>query len=162
MPNQYTEQRLIDSHRRTLIKITGFLDGNTASNNTVVDVSTLAYALNANGFIMSANTHPKTNYRTTIKHIYGDINVPQYLSLKWKGDANSSIITLGPDRFDINMDGDGMTGVLNNPEANTNGDILLSTFGATTNSSYTIFIDLKKDARDFDAGQTADPAAFNR
>jgi hypothetical protein len=27
--------------------------------------------------------------------------------------------------------------------------------------AFTLFIDLRKDSRDYDSGQTADPAAFN-
>ena len=39
---------------------------------------------------------------------------------------------------------------------------LLSVITPSSADAATIFIDLRKDNRDYDAGQTADPVAFNR
>ena len=56
--------------------------------------------------------------------------------------------------------GDGA--VISNPEANATGNILISTANIGTGNTFTLFVDLRKDSRDYDAGQTADPVAFNR
>jgi len=44
----------------------------------------------------------------------------------------------------------------------TTGDILLSINNNKNNDAFTLFIDLRKNNEDFDAGQTADPYAFNK
>lgn len=80
--------------------------------------------------------------------------------MKWEGDGNSEIIVFGSTSVDFNFENDGA--VISNPEANATGDILISTANVVFGDAITIFLDLKKDSRDYDAGQTADPYAFNR
>jgi hypothetical protein len=55
--------------------------------------------------------------------------------------------------------GDGA--VISNPEANATGDILLTAVTPSGADTITLFLDLRKDSRDYDSGQTADPVAFN-
>ena len=161
MANKFTEQRLIDSNKRTLIKLTGILD--TEMNNvTVVDVSTLAFALNTSNQIMSSNTNPKSTYDVTVKRVIGDININGLLKLQWHGASNTEMLVLGPDTYDLDLDKDGINAVITNNETSSLGDILISTVGATSNNSYSIILDLRKNSRDYDAGQTRDPVAFNR
>jgi hypothetical protein len=160
MANVYTYQALIDTNKRALIKLTGQID-TEMSNVTSIDVSNLAFALNANGYIMTSNVDPKPSYNVTIKRFFGDVNVNGLFKLQWQGDSNNDILVLGPAYYDIDLE-NGINAVIGNNAANTNGDILISTVGATANNSYTIFIDLRKDSLDYDAGQTADPVAFNR
>jgi hypothetical protein len=111
---------------------------------------------------MSSNTHPKTNYRTTIKRIYGTAKSNGYISLKWQGDTNSEIAIITDGGFDYNFESMGDGAVINNPEANATGDIIISTNANKTGDAFTLFIDLRKDGRDYDSGQTADPYAFNK
>ncbi len=160
MANQYTYQALIDTNKRSLIKLTAVID-TEMSNVAVIDVSNLAFALNANGFIMSSNVNPKASYSVSIKRFFGDININGLLKLQWQGSSNTDILVLGPSYYDIDLE-NGINSVIKNNTANTNGDILISTVGATSNNSYTLFLDLRKDSKDYDAGQTADPVAFNR
>jgi hypothetical protein len=160
MANTIREQRLIDSNKRALIKYVIISDGTQESNTVLVDASTLAFALNANSYIMSSNTHPKSNYRTTVKKIKAYAKTSGSIRLKWHGDANSEIIVFGSTSVDFNFENDGA--VISNPEANATGDILLTTLAMASGDALTIFLDLKKDSRDYDAGQTADPYAFNR
>jgi hypothetical protein len=160
MANTIREQRLIDSNKRALIKYVILSDGTQESNTRLIDASNLALALNANGFIMSSNVHPKSNYRTTVRKIKAYSRTSGSVRLKWEGDANSEIITFGSASIDFNFENDGA--IIWNPEANATGDILISTANLAVNDTITIFIDLKKNSEDYDAGQTADPYAFNR
>ena len=157
-----TEQRIIDSNKRALLKyvITG--NGTQNSNTVLVDVSTLALALNANGMIMSSNTHPKSKYNTTIKRATGFVSSNGAVKLQWHGDANSDVFFVGKGSFDFDFQSMGDGATISNPEASSNGDILLSIITPSSADSATIFIDMKKDGNDYDQGQTADPVAFNR
>ncbi len=160
MANTIREQKIIDTNKRALIKYVILSDGTQESNTVLVDASSLAYSLNANGYIMSSNTHPKSNYRTTVRKIKAYSKTAGSVRLKWQGDANSEIITFGSASVDLNFENDGA--VISNPEANATGDILISTLGLTSGDCITLFLDLKKNSEDYDAGQTADPYAFNR
>jgi hypothetical protein len=157
MANVIREQKLIDSNKRALVKYVILSDGTQESNARLLDASSLAFALNATGVI--SQTNPKSNYRTTIKKIKAYSKTAGSVRLKWEGDANSEIIAFGSASVDFNFENDGA--VISNPEANATGDILISTLGLTTGDAITIFLDLRKDSLDYDAGQTADPYAFN-
>lgn len=161
MANLVREQRLVDTQRRSLIKYTMTLD-TAIANSTLVDVSTLRYALNANGYIMSSNTNPLGNYRTTIKRIFGTAKANAYIKLQWQGASNSEIVTIPTGAFDFDFQSMGDGATISNPETSSNGDILLTVVTPSSADAATIFIDLKKDNRDYDAGQSADPTAFNR
>jgi hypothetical protein len=161
MANEFTQQRIIDSNKRALIKYVGTIDS-AGANTILLDVSTLRFSLNTNGQIMTGNTNTKSNYRTTIKRIFGYAKANAYLRLQWAGDSNSTIITIGTGNFDYNFESMGDGAVINNPEANATGDILVTVVTPSTADTVTMFLDLRKDGRDFDSGQTADPAAFNR
>ena len=157
MANVIKEQRLIDSNKRTLVKYVILSDGTQEANTRLLDASSLAFALNATGVI--SQTNPKSNYRTSIKKIKAYSKTTGSVRLIWEGDANSEIITFGSATVDFNFENDGA--VITNPEANATGDILISTLGLTTGDAITLFLDLRKDSLDYDAGQTADPYAFN-
>jgi hypothetical protein len=157
MANVIREQKLIDSNKRALVKYVILSDGTQESNTRLLDASSLAFALNATGVI--SQTNPKSNYRTTIKKIKAYSKTAGSIRLKWEGDANSEIITFGSASVDFNFENDGA--VIPNPEANATGDILISTLGLTSGDTLTLFLDLRKDSLDYDAGQTADPYAFN-
>lgn len=158
MANVIREQKLIDSNKRALVKYVILSDGTQESNTRLLDASSLAFALNATGVI--SQTNPKSNYRTSIKKIKAYSKTAGSVRLKWEGDANSEIITFGSATVDFNFENDGA--VITNPEANATGDILISTLGLSTGDTLTLFLDLRKDSLDYDAGQTADPDAFNR
>jgi len=161
MANVITEQRIVDNSKRALIKYVGTID-TAVANTTLLDASSLRLALNANGQIMTSNTHIKSNYRTTIKRIFGHAKANAYFRLQWVGDSNSTIVTVGTGNFDYNFESMGDGAVINNPEANATGDIVLTVITPSSADTLTLFLDLRKDSRDYDAGQTADPVAFNR
>lgn len=162
MANLIKQQLVVDTTKRTLAKYVLISDGTQNANTKLLDASTLVNALNANGYIMNAGVHPKSTYRTSIKRIFGNLssNVGR-IKLQWQGSSNSEIITFGSGSFDYDFQSMGDGAVISNPESNSNGQILITTTGLVANELATIFIDLRKDSRDYDQGQTADPYAFN-
>lgn len=162
MANIIKEQRIIDNQKRALIKYVATLD-TAIANTMLVDASNLRFALNANGYIMTSNTHIKSNYRTTIKRIYGQAKANAYVKLLWQGANNAAdIITINTGSFDYSFDSMGDGAVINNTDTTTNGAILITVVTPSSADALTMFIDLRKDSRDYDAGQTADPVAFNQ
>lgn len=159
MANTIREQKLIDSNKRTLVKYVIISDGTQEANTILLDASSLAYSLNANGYIMQSNVHPKATYRTSVKKVKAFGKVSGTIRLKWQGDANSEFVVFGSS-VDVGEEGESV--LITNPEGNTSGDILISTVGLASGDALTLFIDLKKDNADFDAGQTARPYDFNR
>ena len=162
MANKLIEQKIVDNNKRSLIKYVFLCDGTAEANTLLVDASNLRFSLNANGYIMQSNTHPKASYRTTIKRVFGTSKSSGYVKLQWGGDANSEILTVSSPTFDYSFENMGDGAVISNPEANATGDILFSTVAAAANDCFTLFVDLRKNSEDYDSGQTADPYAFNR
>lgn len=161
MANIIKEQRLVDSTKRALLKYVFISDGTSEANTTLVDVSTLAHALNTTGQIMTSNTNPKSKYTTTVKRIFGNYTGSGHVKIQWEGDSNNAIIVFGSGNFDIDLESRSEPATISNLEANSTGDILLSTVGVGSGNVFTLFIDLRKDAADYDAGQNRDPASFN-
>jgi hypothetical protein len=160
MANGISEHKLIDSNRRALVKYVATVDS-AAANVVMLDVSSLAYSLNTNGKIMSSNTDIKSLYRTQIKRIWGHGHYKSggYVSLRWGG-TNTDICHIGTGQFDFNFDAEGLSGAIPANTAGT-GDIVYSTTGVAAGDVFTVFVDLKKDGRDYDQGQTADPRSFD-
>lgn len=161
MANLIREQRIVDNNKRALIKYVMTLD-TAIANTTLVDVSSLNLALNTNGYIMTSNTDQKNLYRTTIKRIFGSAKANAYIKLQWQGATNSEIVTVNSGVFDYDFQSMGDGATIPNPETSANGDILITVVTPSSADAATIFLDLRKDSRDYDAGQTADPVAFNR
>lgn len=166
MANIVNSQILVDTSKRTLIRFNINSDGTTGnnSNNLLLNVSSLKGALNTNGYIMTGNTNPRPNYRLSIKRAFGAAHANGFFRLKWQSDANNDIMIFPEGSFDYNFESMGDGAVIPQPtnEANVNGNLLYGTHGQLYNDSLTLFLDLRKDNRDYDAGQTADPVAFNR
>ena len=155
-----TTQKLVDSNRRTLIKVVGSGGG---TNDLLIDAAKLAYSLNANSQILGAGTDRKSSYGLSIKRISGQAQIGsnKIVTLQWADDTNSPIVTIGNGFFDYNFDAEGLTASINMlPNANATGNILI-TSTASTGDAWTILIDLKKKGGDYDQGQHADPDAFN-
>ncbi len=159
MATSLTTQRLVDNNRHTVIKIVG--EGGGDANASLVVASDLAYAINATGQVSTSN--PKRLNRLAIKRIWGQGQIAsnKYVTLKWGGNTNPAIVTFGNGSFEYNFDSAATPGTIEIPdEANCTGNIVF-TSTATTGDAWTLFIDLKKDGRDYDQGQTRDPLAFN-
>lgn len=163
MANIITQQKIVDNTKRALLKYTIISDGTNEANTRLVDASALAYSLNTNGYIMTGDTDAKSNYRTTIKRISGSLSTSgAHIRVRWEGASNADIVTMSSGSTDYNFGGSYDSATVSNPETSPTGDILITTKGFDANTVATIIIDLKKDNRDYDAGQTADPVAFNR
>jgi len=166
MANLIKEQKLVDGHNRALLKYVITSDGSEEANTLLVDVSMLRGSLNANNMLMNtlSNLHIKTTYSTTIKRIFGSVqSAAGYVKLLWDGPSNNAdIVTMGHGIFDYNFVAMGAGATIGNPQGTSNGDILITTAGLAADEAATIFIDLRKDNRDFAAGQFDDPTAFNR
>lgn len=159
MANIIYEQKLIDSNKRALVKYILISDGTQQTNTALLDASSLRFSLNANGYIMTSNTDPKSVYGISVKRVFGQVKSGGYVSLNWASEANTPIVVLSSGSPDINFDHVG--GALTPDRATANGDILITTMGFAANDSFTLILDINKDTRDYDAGQTADPIAFN-
>lgn len=159
MATTLTKQTLVDTNRHSVIKVVG--SGGTDANVSLVVAANLAYAINATGSV--STTNPKRLNRVAIKRIWGQgqMTGSTNVTLKWGGNSNNDIVTFGNGPFDYNFDAGSTGGTIEIPDqANCTGDILFSsTAGAS--DTWTLFIDLKKDGRDYDQGQARDPAAFN-
>jgi hypothetical protein len=160
MATVLTTQTLVDTNRHTVIKVVGV--GGTDANVSLIKAANLAFAINATGAV--SNTNPKRLNRVAIKRVWGQgqMTAAKAVTLQWGGNSNSSIVTFGTGPFDYNFDAGSTGGTIEIPDpANCTGDIVFSsTAGAT--DTWTLFIDLKKDGRDYDQGQTRDPVAFNK
>jgi hypothetical protein len=159
MATVLTTQTLVDTNRHTVIKVVGV--GGTDANVSLIKAANLAYAINATGQVSSTN--PKRLNRVAIKRVWGQgqMTAAKAVTLQWGGNSNSAIVTFGTGSFDYNFDASSTQGTIEIPDqANCTGDIVFSsTAGAT--DTWTLFIDLKKDGRDYDQGQARDPLAFN-
>lgn len=166
MANIITQTNLIDTTRRSLIRYTISSDGTAAANTKILDVSGLAFSLNTNGKIMTGNTNARDVYRTSIVRVFGSYAAKNkgHVELKWEttngSNGSSTFVSFGEGFFDYNFTGMGHADAVPTPSANTNGDIIMSADFASLDY-VTLYIDIKKDNRDFDAGQTADPTSFN-
>lgn len=161
MANVIKEQKIIDNNKRALIKYVATLDTATA-NTMILDASQLRFALNTSGYIMQSNTNIKPVYRTTIKRIYGSAKANGHIKVLWQGSNTADIIAITDGNFDYYFDPMGDGTVIPNPDTASNGNILITVVTPSSADVLTLFIDLRKDSRDYDAGQTADPVAFNR
>lgn len=163
MANKVVDQKVIDTNKRALLKYVIVSDGSATANSSLIAFKDLNYAINATGHISSTN--PKASYGVTVKRIYGFSNIQGaggYILLKWMNDANSDIVAVKTGQFDFNMiDVSADHAVLPSPAANTTG-LGYTIASPTSGDILTLFVELRKDSRDFDAGQTADPTAFNK
>ena len=169
MANVLKEHKIIDTQNRALVKYVWISDGTAEANTTLIAVSSLAYSFNANNQIMVGGVHPKPTYKTTIRRIYGTVKANTYVSLLWHGAGgltNNEIVTINSGNIDLRPDYPGHPGTLPNPNAsdpaNTSGDVVFSVPTPASGDNFTLILDIKKDNHDYDAGQTADPSAFNR
>lgn len=159
MATTLTKQTLVDTNRNSVIKIVGVGGGD--ANASLIVAANLAFAINATGAVSTLN--PKRLNRVAIKRIWGhgQMASANSVTLKWGGNANSAIVTFGSGSFDYNFDSVSTPGTIEIPDtANATGDIVFTSTISST-ESWTLFINLKKDGRDYDQGQARDPLAFN-
>lgn len=164
MANSYSNQIVSDSNKRTVIKLTGKLDANGEASNTKIIGRSLpgALAVDANNLVLvsAPGAVARSNYRYSVARIVGDVFVPNgYVELLWDGANSQTSIWCLSQSGDYNMMDN--LGVINNTANGANGNVIVNTAGAGANNSYSLFIEIHKDARDFNQGQIQMPQDFN-
>jgi hypothetical protein len=168
MATSNTQQTIIDTTKRTIIKRVGVFDaaGGNENQTVMIDPRYLTGTLDANGRSwVAANTLPAgfgANALAIKRIVYNVDAEVGHLQLKWQGDAaanDKTIFALGVGAGDTNPN-DNLPSIWNNA-INPTGNITIQTVGTTANAAYTLIIELHKDSRYFQAGQFNDPAAFN-
>jgi hypothetical protein len=162
MANANQIAKLVDSNKFAQFKLTGTFDGTGQEINTIkIDVSSLALALNVNNKIMTSNTDIKSKYNVYVTRVFYSSSVTGWVKLHYdnNGGGDGTILVVGPGQATLDIPG--FIGP-NRDIANSNGDICITTQGALANNGYTFIVELRKDARDYDQGQTSDPQSFNR
>jgi hypothetical protein len=172
MPNKFTYQVLRDTTTDAVIKITGQFDGASGqeSNNVRIAANSLYGALatngypvvNAAGFIANTALSYYNIQLTACQYFVnmGTGNPPGAVEVFWAGDVAANNATI------FYLNGNGEFGSQQNPailnnSPKSNGNIGITTYGATQNTAYTIMISLRKDNAYYQRGQFNDPAAFN-
>jgi hypothetical protein len=174
MANKFTYQVLRDSTTDVVIKLTGQFDGasgNETANNIKVVANSFYGALDANSVplrssLSVSNTPlPYYNLQLTSAQYFVSMSTaspPGSVELYWVGNNNST--ANNATIFYLNGNGEygsqQQPAILNNA-IGPNGNLGISTYGATANTAYTIILSLRKDNAHYQRGQFNDPAAFN-
>lgn len=172
MSNIANTQILLDTNRKTIIKLTGEFDGTGQEvSNVKINGANLKFALGQNNNAYLSNNGiatnglapgqlRKTNYDYSISRINYIVSANSgYVKLSWDGTNAATIADLAQGQGDINYQQN--MAVIQNNASTPNGNVSLTTFGFGANSSYTIIMELHKSANDYSFGQLQSPADFN-
>ena len=131
MADAVSSQTLVDTDKRTVIKITNLSDGNGESAVKKVDVSTLSGAPS----------------KVTIDQIWYDIGGMR-VQIDFDASTNVPALVLGGSAAAGNVQGHldfrSFGGIKNNAGSGVTGDIDISTSGHTNLDHYTIILELRK------------------
>lgn len=161
MATSNSQQILIDTTRRTVIKRVGIFDatGGNEVETVIIDPRSLSGCLNANGAPYQAGNTVSAGFGAnafTIKRIVYNVDAEVgHLQLKWQGDTSKTIVALGVGSGDTNPN-DNLPPITNNA-VNPSGNVTILTNGTSANAAYTLIIELHKNNTYFDAGQFEDP-----
>ena len=131
MADAVSSQTLVDTDKRTVIKITNLSDGNGESAVKKVDVSTLSGAPS----------------KVTIDQIWYDIGGMR-VQIDFDASTNVPALVLGGSAAAGNVQGHldfrSFGGIKNNAGSGVTGDIDVTTSGHTNLDHYTIILELRK------------------
>jgi len=131
MADAVSSQTLVDTDKRTVIKLTNLSDGNGESAVKKVDVSTLSGAPS----------------RVTIDQIWYDIGGMR-VQIDFDASTNVPALVLGGSAAAGNVQGHldfrSFGGIKNNAGSGVTGDIDVTTSGHTNLDHYTIILELRK------------------
>ena len=131
MADAVSSQTLVDTDKRTVIKLTNLSDGGGESAVKKVDVSTLSGAPS----------------RVTIDQIWYDIGGMR-VQIDFDASTNVPALVLGGSAAAGNVQGHldfrSFGGIKNNAGSGVTGDIDISTSGHTNLDHYTIILELRK------------------
>ena len=172
MANKFTYQVLRDTTTDAVIKLTGQFDGASGQESNVsrITANSLYGALATNGYLRANNQGGAANTSLSYYNLQltgcqyfvnmGLGNPPGAVEVFWAGDVGANNATI----FYLNGNGEfgsQQTPAILNNAPKSNGNIGITTYGATANTAYTIMISLRKDNAHYQRGQFNDPAAFN-
>jgi hypothetical protein len=180
MANKFTYQVLRDTTNDAVIKITGTFGTPAADelNTARITANSLYGALNTTGSALSAGGTALSYYDLQLTGLKYYVNFPVSnplgsVEIFWSGAgstaaaqyANSATIFHLQSQGEFGL-GEQLPSITNNSglgvTANTgNGNLGVSTQGASANSAYTLIISLRKNNQMYQRGQLNDPAAFN-
>lgn len=160
MANQIKQVNVIDTNSRALIKYIIIGDGTNSANTIILDPAKLNFAKNANSLILGTGTDRKSKYNYTIRRVYGNAKIGGYIKIGFQEDGNTDAVLITSGQFDYGIGPGGDAVAIKSVGANSSGNLVMTVVGSAANDAAMIFIDIKKDAADFDIGSLRDPAAF--
>ena len=131
MADAVATQTLFDGERKAILKFTNISDGTGETKVLKVDVSTLL-----------PNASSQTCDGVTITNIIASTD-GMGITLFWDATADVVIATI-PQNTNYRLKLGDLGGFWNNSGAGKNGDVLLSTVGASANDSYTLTLEMTK------------------
>jgi hypothetical protein len=145
---------ILDSQKRTVIKIVGSGNPDVVGGNLVVNASSL------NGYI------PLTGISNIglidVRNINYSISNTGTVQLFWFGANSNATLAFLTGSGSLPVPGTDGYSITNSANGAT-GDIWLSTTGFNTaNAAFTVILDMKKQTRFYNPGTLLDPAAFNK
>jgi hypothetical protein len=162
MANSFSYQTISANNKREVVKLTGQIDANGEFGTTKIIGQNLsgALAVDSNNMVLvSACGMPRSSYRYSIARIIGDVFIPNgYLNLLWDGANSQTSIMVLSASGDYNMQDN--LGNIQNTANGFNGNIICQIAGSGANNSYTVWLELHKDPRDFNQGQVQRPQDF--
>ena len=176
MSNKFTYQVLRDTTTDAVIKLTGTFDGSAQEANGVrISANTLYGALDANNVplhsSLSKSNTALSYYDLQLTGLKYYVNFPTNVvggvELYWNGAGANQALQYANSATIFHLNGDGEFGLgeqipsIMNNSINGNGDLGISTQGATANCSYTFIVAFRKNNAMYQRGQFNDPAAFN-
>jgi len=166
MANSFTYQVIKDTTEHAVIKLTGSFDGSSGqeANAVRIQANTLYGAMDTskgNLLTSAANTGALGFYGLSLYRLWYDCAAGGDVTLYWNASTQVPLMALnGNGEYD--SAGNWVT-IPNNAKGTSGckGDIGVTTRGMTTNDSYTMILELRKDNEHYQRGQLSDPAAFN-
>jgi len=177
MANKFTYQVLRDTTTDCVIKLTGQFDGvsGNESNTSKIQANTLYGALDANNvplytsLSLSNTAKPYYNLQLTSAQYFVSMSTaspPGSIELFWTGAGANQSAQYANSATIFYLNGNGEYGSQQNPAilnnaSGGNGNLGINSYGATTNTAYTLILSFRKDNAYYQRGQFNDPAAFN-
>ena len=132
MADAVTSQTLVDGHQTAVFKFTNISDGSGESAVKKVDVSALA-----------TNVRGEACTRATIEKIWWQCNGMK-VQLLFDASSNVFCIELGENQSGYH-DYSTFGGLPNNAGSGVTGDILFTTVGHSSNDTYTVVLQVRKE-----------------
>jgi hypothetical protein len=156
----FTYQVLKDTNKISVIKLTGrFTDTTNEANNIRINANTLFGALDANNNLLVTGNTAKPYYGTNAYRMWYSTSPNIVVNVNWDGNVSNPILLISGNGEYNNQSN--LPPISNPLDNSANGNIGITTYSVTANSSYSIVLELHKDAAYYNAGQLTEPSSFN-